>query len=517
MNNREAARSTIEELFRLATHTAKGQMSIQRIHVNKVIATNAGRSQIGGNRADKVWAWLAQGLRDGQHRLKSRETWTQQWISEGEQTILIARGKMAWGGDPAHAADVQRLEMVGAIRAWLTENEEHQGHQGPLKLRAQKLSQLKAAKKKMASKRGGRMAIYAAVVLMMADNEVVLTYWPNKPHNKGPWKNWIQESVEWMRTESRWISDQEATTTLEKATANHTQQLEEDTHLVVDMGEGWRGVGNAITRGFPDTRVVGVDRRGHTYTGSKQGVIISAVNHDFTVAGKDLLTALEKKVGRAIRGWLMLWLSPECSPMSIGNAMNQQKGAAHGEWAQTTQNEQNSSAERIAQEAEYLREALEALSNILKSLEAHPELKFALENPDTSRMWGLDMVREAVARNSAWRVVRVHQCAYGRRSQKPTKILTNIKGWAPAGITGTGMCVNGLCAGTLGNLEGNRRHQEQTIPSDKSRRPDQGEKVAGKREWTREAVVNAVAPELVCEIIGAARREKGIQEHEQAA
>jgi hypothetical protein len=365
MNQREQAEKAIETLFRRVTHVTKGQMRIQRIHVSKVIATNAERALIGGNRADKVWSWLAHKVQDGEHKLKNRQAWTQQWLGEGELLLLRARGLVAWEGTPAQVTAVHRREVTGAVRTWLLENEERQ-KQGPIRVREQKMRQMQAAKKKMASTRGGRMAVYAAMTILTAQQEATLTFWPTEQHSHAPWLSWVRDSVEWMRTDGGWMTDDEAADTLLAATTTHKHYVRVREHLIVDLGEGWRGVGNAIAERFEDTQVVGVDRRGHTYTGSKQGVIISAVKHDFTERGKvDLLTTLEKKVGRAVGTWLMLWMSPECSPLSIGNAMNQAKGAAHGEWAATAHNAQNSTEERVTQEAEYLREALVALNNIL--------------------------------------------------------------------------------------------------------------------------------------------------------
>ena len=80
------------------------------------------------------------------------------------------------------------------------------------------------------------------------------------------------------------------------------------------------------------------------------------------------------------------------------------------------------------------------------------------------------------------------------------------------GCTGTGRCVTGKCAGTIGNRKGEQGHVEQTIPSDESRRPDHGTKIRGKREGTREAVVIEDAAGLVCETVRAARREEGLTE-----
>ena len=79
-------------------------------------------------------------------------------------------------------------------------------------------------------------------------------------------------------------------------------------------------------------------------------------------------------------------------------------------------------------------------------------------------------------------------------------ILTNIAAWNPKGITGNGRCKIGVCAGTLGNAPGDRRHLEQTVPNDRSRRPSQGAKTQGRREHKMEAVKNAVEADLVTEI-----------------
>ena len=107
------------------------------------------------------------------------------------------------------------------------------------------------------------------------------------------------------------------------------------------------------------------------------------------------------------------------------------------------------------------------------------------------------------------------QCAYGRMSQKPTTILTNLTlgQWKPKGLTGNGRCKVGKCAGTTGNARGNKGHAEQTVPSSKEKRPDQGEKAGGRWDFTKQAVVNAVAAGLVEEITKAAikGREEGMQ------
>ena len=170
----------------------------------------------------------------------------------------------------------------------------------------------------------------------------------------------------------------------------------------------------------------------------------------------------------------------------------------------TEQNKAKATHERISQEEEYLREALAVIANVVEALEKHPRLKFALENPATSQTWETGAIKEAMQRNPDWKLVQVDQCAFGRLSKKPTRILTNIQEWEPAGLTGNGRCKQGQCAGTAGNEKGDRAHKEQTVPNSKEKRPSQGERNAGRWDFTKEAVVNAVAEALVTEILGAA-------------
>jgi hypothetical protein len=255
-----------------------------------------------------------------------------------------------------------------------------------------------------------------------------------------------------------------------------------------------------------------VDRRGFTYTGIKEGTITSAVTHDLTIATEGgVLQAIAKKAGRSISKWTMVWLSPECSPLSIANAINQMNGSAHGKWASTEKNMGNTTQEELRLEEEYLKEAKCSTKNLLVALEADPNITFALENPATSELWNMTEAKEAMERNPSWRKVRVDQCAYGRKSQKPTTILTNLtqKQWTPTGITGNGRCKVGTCAGTVNNNKGDRRHAEQTVPNSKERRPGQGEKTRGRWDFTKQAVVNAVAERLVREITRAAIKRKG--------
>jgi hypothetical protein len=387
------------------------------------------------------------------------------------------------------------------------ENEEPQKTE-PWKLRPQKLRQMMAARKTMAKSRGGREAIYAALTILTAEGKVTLTDTPSRPHNKGPWMTWVADSTKWMVKEG-WIQGESTAANMTHEAEQKTKQRKGQTHLAVDVGEGWGSVRRAL-QALQGVEVVGIDRRGHTNTGVKHGVITAAVNHDLTIRGKeDLFTTIAKKVGRAVRNWALLWMSLECSSMSIANAINQATGSAHGKWASSAQNKGQASEERLGQEEEYLRESIEVLRNVVEALEAHPNLSFALENPATSQTWEADVIREATRRNPEWKLIRVDQCAYGRMSQKPTCILTNLKNWAPRGQTGNGKCKPGQCAGTMGNVAGSREHKEQTVPNSKEKRPSQGQRTGARYDYVKEAVTNAVAAPLVQEIMGAAITARG--------
>jgi hypothetical protein len=395
------------------------------------------------------------------------------------------------------------------VRAWLEENEQQTG--GTILLRPQKLNALKAAKKALTKERGGRQALMAAITILCANGEATLSQEPTKPRRRGKNRGWRQESVEWM-VERGWLrGGEEADLTLAAAEQHHSsQELKETKYLMVDFGEGWGSVGRAIREMDPEVEVVGLDRRGLTYTGTKHGVITSAVNHDFSrpveTVKESIRRTLERKVGRSAKQWVIAWMSPECTLWSQGNYMNQTKGAARGLKAMLPKNVSAAAPGRLAQESELTEGAKRGVTYLITFLEETPGLLFAVENPMTSDMWKLPEVREAMQRNPEWHLTTVDQCAYGRASQKPTRILHNTQ-WKPRGITGNGRCAAGKCAGTEGNKPGNRMHREQTIPATKDRKPNQGKLTGGKREHTLKAVVNAVQAQLVQEIYSAAKQQ----------
>ena len=507
--DRAQGETAIEAIIRKITHTPRGRMKIQRWHVKKAINTNAAKSHVGQDRADKTWGWVAKAVDLGEHALKDKATWSQDWLSAEERTILRARADVAWGGGESASRRAHRMEVTGAVATWISENEEPAG-EGAQTLRPQKMNQMMAAKKAMTKSRGGVKAIYAAMTILTVQGKIRLSEIPRRRHNKGEWITWREEAVQWM-LEHGWMEEEEAEKA-EETIRGMAQQGETPEHIVVDVGEGWGSVRRAL-QALPGVRVIGVDRRGHTNTGRKHGVITAAVDHDLTIKGKeDLLTTLGRKVGSRPERWTLLWLSLECSSMSVANAMNQATGSAHGKWAQSSQNKSAATCTRIQQEEEYLRETIEVLRNVVEALEKHPTLHFALENPASSQTWKEIPVTDAMARNKHWRLVRVDQCAYGRKSQKPTKILTNLQRWEPAGMTGNGRCEIGKCAGTRKNGRGDNAHEEQTVPNSKKTRPAQGVKQGGRWDYTKEAVTNAVAADLTQEVMRAAiqaREESG--------
>jgi hypothetical protein len=511
---RRRGEEAIEKVMRAMTHVSQGRMRIQKAHVDRTIKTNKLRSDIGAKRADKVWAWVANQVKQGNHSLRDTSQWTDAWMGEDALETLAAKGDAAWSpGDRRLQARAHRTEVVGTVRTWLRENEE-QGEGKAWKLRPPKLAELHQAKKSMAKGRGGVMAIYAALALLTADGELALTRLPERQSRKGPWEAWIQDSVNWMRRQG-WVSDREATETKQKATAAQSAtncRRPKAKHVVVDFGEGWRGVGRTISAELPDVEVVGVDRRGFTNTGALHGTIISAVHHDFQEdTGPDLMTAVQQKVRRGIPQWLLAWMSPDCSLHSIANAINQPKGAAHGKWARSIQNTGATTKERVEDEEGALQESIKGARRLLEGLEAHPTLLFAMENPWTSNLWKEPQVAEVMRRNKTWSLKRVDQCAFGRTSQKPTGILTNIAGWSPKGATGKGRCIVGRCAGTRDNKPGDKRHETQTVANSRERRQSQGALIGGRREFARQAVTNQVAPGLVKEIVEAAQRDRAKQ------
>ena len=489
-------------MLRKVTKTPSGKMRIRRLHVNKVLRTNKSARRIGKPRADIVWACVAHLVTKGGHVNKDMSN-----LGKMEAEMLIMRGRAAMGYVSPGSA--HRLEMVGSVRAWLKENEECDA-QGLHIVRVGKLNQLKSARKGTARTRGGPMAIMAAMALLCAEGAATLQRTPMRPARGGRWKRWIRDTMRWMVIEG-WIEEEEEEGLRASASETFRKHVEDakPSILVLNLGEGWRSVGKAVSEMYPGSRTVGVDRRGFTWTGYERGHITSELEHDWTQkstsGGSDLITALSKKASVPVGEWDAVMLEPECTLLSAANAMNQSNGSAHGQWALTELNRANSSEERQEEEARMYEEAKEGIKAQLDSLERHPDLPFSLENPRDSEFWELDLVKDAMARNEQWVVRVIDRCAYGRREQKPTKIMTNREGWVPRGRTGNGRCSAGRCTGKR-MASGRTAHPGQTVPNGKERDLDLGGRRGGRRQWSRKAVKNALEPELVKEILDAIRR-----------
>ena len=75
---------------------------------------------------------------------------------------------------------------------------------------------------------------------------------------------------------------------------------------MLNLGEGWRSIANAVQKKYPTARVVGVDRRGFTWTGYVRGYITctAEVHHDWShkssAEGSDLISAVSKKASAPV-------------------------------------------------------------------------------------------------------------------------------------------------------------------------------------------------------------------------
>ena len=167
-------------------------------------------------------------------------------------------------------------------------------------------------------------------------------------------------------------------------------------------------MGRAVKEMQVGARVVGVDRRGHTKTGRRTGIILSEVQHDLGKRCKtDQITAISRKASVSARRWDLIWISAECTLFSSANQINQKTGTVHGIWAQTDLNKENARPEKIQEELGKLAEATRAIDQQLTALESHPRLKFAWESPAKSEVWKLTTMEAAMDRNPGWRLVRV--------------------------------------------------------------------------------------------------------------
>ena len=150
---------------------------------------------------------------------------------------------------------------------WLKENEEKKGDQ-PYLVRPGKLNQLKADRQKTLSSRCKGAALMVTMTLLAAEGVATLQRTPSKGKKKGKWNWWIEDSAEWM-VEAGWIAEGERGELVRKArlTASEYEIGGEPELRVLNLGEGGRSIAKAVLKHYPAARVVGVDKRGFTWTG----------------------------------------------------------------------------------------------------------------------------------------------------------------------------------------------------------------------------------------------------------
>ena len=498
---------------------------VTKVRVTRVIKSRVKDREIGEKRADKVWDWVARtcvSTSAGKYRMAAPKGTNQSWIGEDARTLMILKGEDAWKTSEAERGDLDKrsrgteaMELRTAIKKWLR-NHENPPAQGQRQvLRQGKLKEMRMSLKNKTATRGGPKGIYASLARMEEEGTLTLETIPKKQGRKGQWTEWIQDSLEWA-TKRGWPPSTDGKTTQPEQALG--EERSEERYMVLDLGEGWGSVGRAVKEMQVGARVVGVDRRGHTKTGRRTGIILSEVQHDLGKRCKtDQITAISRKASVSARRWDLIWISAECTLFSSANQINQKTGTAHGIWAQTDLNKKNARPEKIQEELGKLAEATRAIDQQLTALESHPRLKFAWESPAKSEVWKLTTMEAAMNRNPGWRLVSVDQCAYGRKAKKPTKILTNLgkTEWTPRGQTGTGKCKIMECAGTANNVKGDKRHEQQTATTRTGAHTTMGETTQGKREFNRDAAVNAVAAGLVQEIAKAAFELRDRQKKEQ--
>jgi hypothetical protein len=504
----EVASGATLALMREICGQSSGTIYVSQTHVAEAIKTRKSQTLIGmDSRADRIRGWIAQSLDNGTAVMLAQSG--QSWMNTQERTLALLRLQILQTGDSAEKstllAQLNREETKGAILTWATENEEPPRNGEPLVLRKEKRAQLRTARNRI-WKAAGAGSMDAAILLLVLDG----TAYPE-----------VDPSPEWIRTSVAWILGagwahgneiemrEDATARLETLRGAAAAR-DGDRHLdtILDMGEGWGSIGTAASQ--IGIATVGVDIAGVLYQGTLHGHIRARVEMDFSMPREqNLLRRISKKAGISISNLLAVWLSPECTLLSRANNMNTSRGCAHGLYAESPENIAAATPERIELERSKYQACLRSIEEQMRALEEEG-VPFILENPHGSQFWELTSVKERIQRlaGTGWKIHQVDQCAYGRKSQKSTLILTNIP-WTPSGLTGTGRCAIGQCGGTLGNTPGalgSGRHAQQTSANDKTRRTKVGTAAKGaKGLYSVQAAKNRVETGLVQELLEAAR------------
>ena len=328
--------------------------------------------------------------------------------------------------------------------------------------------------------------VYAAIAVLTYEGHLVLEMDRGAGGTRETRKKWLTTSLQWAKDRG-WLRDTEdllEVTAIAEEIQLTTREARKPREgkgdlKIMDVGEGWGSIGIAVSRMPEGCSTIGVDRERFLDQGDLHGTITSRVNLDLCSEGsKNVLRRAAKLASRTLESFTMIWLSPECRILTAANAMNVTKGCTNGRLIMDKRNTMG--PETQEKKEEELKQCLEAVENQMRALEEENEtIRFALENPDTSDLWDIPGVVGRIRKKKlGWRVIRVDQCAYGRKCKKPTKILTNMRTWEPKGITGTGRCVHLKCGGTKGNKPGTGqgRHEQQMIASDPTRKPREGER-----------------------------------------
>ena len=514
---REAAETEIERLVRRTAASGEGARTIEGLmkrHVIQIIKSRAAEKVIGLERGAKIWGWLAKANREG------KVPGIDQWISQVEHRINEIRADAAWAETQQQArklsAAADREEALGSVRTWLKLNEEPT-RQGFQVLREEKRETMRSSRSNFFKRMGGAEAMYATIALLTHSGEVVLETDRGAGGVREANQTWLRRSMLFAAAID-WIREEDTERYIEEAMDRQTRMRQDaqpregqGTWKILDVGEGWGSIGIAVA-GIPGCATVGLDRVGFVDQGMKLGKITSRLNLDLSTVGRtNVLRKAAKLASRSLESFLMVWLSPECRILTAANAINVARGCTNGRMLQDPRNSEMEEEMRTVKEEEY-RQCKQAIANQVLALDQETDkVLFAMENPARSDLWEMAWVKEMMKKNiNRWRLVTVDQCAYGRKCKKPTKILTNIKGWIPKGMTGTGRCIVLKCGGTCGNAKGpgQGRHEQQMIAKDPKRKPREGKIIEGnRREYSIKAGKNLVQAQLVKEIVEAAIAE----------
>jgi hypothetical protein len=522
---RAAAETEIEKLMRKEMRCPSGRIAnVQKVHVHKVTKSRAAEKVIGTERAAKVWGWLAEATKQKKVSFRLTTEWTNEWISNQEHKVNELRADSVWEVNPPRSKVLEALanreEAMEMLRTWMKLNEEP-AKMGWQVLRAEKREALRTSKANYFRRVGGPEAMYAAIALLTLTREVVMETDRGTGGVREAGVTWIQYAIRWAAA-SDWVPMDQVKNLIEMTEAAQTEMRKERTPRegrgdvkIMDVGEGWGSIGIAVAQ-IPGCSTIGVDRVGFLDQGDLYGQITSRVNLDLcTVGSTNILRRAAKLASRPLETFTMIWMSPECRILTSANSMNVAKGCTNGRRLDDPRNTMGEEELKIRKE-EY-QQCLVAIENQMEALDQEANTTgFAVENPATSDLWKMEAVRKRMEKNKDWRLVEVDQCAYGRKCKKPTKIMTNLTGWTPKGLTGNGKCVPLRCGGTKNNEKGahQNRHEQQMITSDPSRKPREGKVTGerGRREYSVRASKNLVQAELVIELVKEAILMKEKQE-----